>query len=72
MPFSIDEKLKAVVSQRRMFTDYVARLSREGKLSSEQVAISLHITAVLDEVIEDYKAASKGELNDLRKWAENG
>lgn len=49
-----DEKRKAVIQQRKLFTDYIARLSREGKLTQEQDKAAMHATLVLDAVIEDY------------------
>lgn len=52
--FTRDEKHKAVAQQRKLFTEYIARLSREGKLTQEQDKAATHATLVLDAVIEDY------------------
>lgn len=50
------QKADAVIIQRKLFTSYIARLQKEGKLTQEQDNAAMEICVTLDEVIEDYRA----------------
>lgn len=48
--------MQAVMQQRKLFTSYIARLQKEGKLTREQDEAATVAIFNLDAVIEDYRA----------------